>query len=116
MPQNTQASQNVLPPVRCSGNLRRRTGVWLGLSAWELMTGLCVSMIPDFLYRLGILSKPNLLAGIFLSASVLGFCIWFRRNKPPNYFTLWFFHNVAHPPAWRAPKHRSKKQFPILSD
>jgi hypothetical protein len=116
MAEQPQTPQDILPAVRCSGNLRRRTGVWMGLSAWEIMVGLCACTIPDFLYRLGILAKPNLLAGILLSAGFFGFCLWFRRNKPPNYFALWFYHHFGHPKAWRASRIRTERNFPLLED
>ncbi len=105
---------DVHPSVPCSRNLRRRTGIWLGIEAWELVTILCLSMIPDFLYRIGVLEHSNLLMGIGISGAALAFVILFKRNRPPNYFTLWVHHHFLHPTAWRAPRTGNRKW--IISD
>lgn len=115
MAQNKLISVEILPSIPCSRNLRRRTGVWLGIEAWELVVILCLSMIPDFLYRVGLISQPNLFVGIIISGCAMGFVILFKKNKPPNYFSIWLHHHFLHPKAWRAPRSTSHI-FPILDD
>lgn len=107
-------TQEIHPSISCSRNLRRRTGVWLGVEAMELLIILCLSLIPDILYRIGFLQKPNLLLGILISGSALGFVVLFKRNKPPNYFTLWLYHHLLHPKGWRA-TNGNLKLFPIIN-
>lgn len=111
----TRSSEEILPSIPCSRNLRRRTGVWLGVEAWELFVIALLSILPDLAYRVGILEKPRNLLGVLLSVAALGFVIVFKRNKPPHYFSLWVHHHFIHPPGWRAPKsaHRGN---PILDE
>lgn len=92
----------VHPFVPCSRNLRRRTGVFLGIEAWELVVILCLSMIPDFLYRIGLIQHVNFFTGLLVSAGALVFVILFKRGKQPNYFSIWLHHRILHPKAWRA--------------
>ncbi len=106
---------DIHPSIPCSRNLRRRTGIWLGIEAWELVMILCLSMIPDILYRIGVLDHSNLLTGIGISLGAMAFVILFKRNKPPNYFTLWMHHHFLHPPAWRAPRTENRECI-ILDD
>jgi hypothetical protein len=108
--------QTILPSVPCSRNLRRRTGVWMGLQAWEITICLCLSMIPDFLFRMGILQKPHLFLGILISALAMGFFVLFHRNKPPNYFSLWMHHHFLHPSGWRATRSATGERFPICEE
>lgn len=108
-------TETILPSIPCSRNLRRRTGVWLGVEAWELFGIALLSILPDLAYRVGLLDKPQNLLGVLISAAALGFVIVFKRNKPPNYFSLWFHHHFIHPPAWRAPK-TDYRENPILNE
>lgn len=114
MSDSKQTPQEILPSVPCSRNLRRRTGVWLGLQAWEIVIALCMSMITDFLFRMGFTETPNLFLGVLLSAIAMGFFILFHRNKPPNYFSLWMHHHWLHPDGWRVPR-SGDRTFPIAS-
>jgi hypothetical protein len=107
-------SQEILPSIPCSRNLRRRTGVWLGVEAWEFFIIGVLSLMPDILYRVGLLAKPQLLAGVLISGLALGFVILFKRNRPPNYFSLWLHHHFFHPSGWRAPK--TNEGWPILNE
>jgi hypothetical protein len=107
--------QEILPSIPCSRNLRRRTGVWLGVEAWELFVIALLSILPDLAHRTGLIEKPSLLAGLSLSGIALGFVILFKRNKPPNYFALWFHHYFLHPKNWRAPK-SGERTCPIFDD
>jgi len=72
-------------------------------------------MIPDFLYRVGILARPNLLLGLAISGAALMFVILFKRNKPPNYFSLWLHHHFLHPKEWRAPQNEAPP-FPVADE
>ena len=114
MSQNTRVEE-ILPSIPCSRNLRRRTGVWLGVEAWELFVIAVLSILPDLAYRMGFFEKPNLLLGLAISGSALAFVILFKRNKPPNYFVLWLHHHFLHPKAWRAPRSQTGPA-PILDD
>jgi hypothetical protein len=105
----------ILPSIPCSRNLRRRTGVWLGVEAWELFIIALLSLIPDLAYRIGIIEKPSLLASAAISGTALGFVVLFKRNKPPNYFAIWFHHHFIHPNEWRAPQSKERIS-PILND
>jgi hypothetical protein len=109
----TLQQQEILPSIPCSRNLRRRTGVWLGVEAWELFIIALLSLIPDLAYRIGIIEKPSLLASLAISGIALGFVVLFKRNKPPNYFALWLHHHFVHPNEWRAPQSK-EKTFPLL--
>lgn len=106
----------VHPSVPCSRNLRQRTGVFLGVEAMEILWIGCLSMIPDILRRIGVIEKPNILAGILMSAMAFGFVVIFKRNKPPNYFTLWIHHHFLHPKGWRAPESCTEDICPILNE
>ena len=108
--------QEILPSIPCSRNLRRRTGIWLGVEAWELFVIASLSIIPDLAYRMGLMEKPHLLLGLMMSSAALGFIIVFKRNKPPNYFSLWLHHHFLHPKGWRAPRSLTDIGFPILED
>ena len=112
---NAPVQEEILPSIPCSRNLRRRTGIWLGVEAWELFVIALLSIIPDLLYRMGFMEKPNLLLGSIISGTSLGFVILFKRNKPPNYFTLWLHHHFLHPKEWRASK-SGHHVFPVLED
>jgi hypothetical protein len=111
----TPSNEEILPSIPCSRNLRRRTGVWLGVEAWELFGIALLSILPDLAYRVGLLEKPRNLLGVLLSAAALGFVIVFKRNKPPHYFSLWVHHHFVHPSAWRAPKSEDRR-VPILGE
>jgi len=115
MPEKSHREE-VLPSIPCSRNLRRRTGIWLGVEAWELFVIAILSIIPDLAYRMGFIEKPNLLLGLLVSGAALGFVILFKRNKPPNYFSLWLHHHWIHPRSWRAPRTRTDNHWPILED
>lgn len=109
--------QDVLPYAHASRNLRRRTGIWLGVEAGELGICLCLSMIPDFAYRMGLIGKTNPLIGIGISGVSILFVILFKKGKQPNYFTLWARHHFLHPKeGWRAPRSRTVECHPILDD
>lgn len=110
-----EQSSEILPAIPCSRNLRRRTGLWLGVEAWELFVIALISVLPDIAYRIGFLEKPSLLSGLILSSTALGFVILFKRNKQPNYFTLWLHHHWLHPKEWRAPRSTETTSFPIES-
>ena len=105
----------ILPAIPCSRNLRRRTGIWLGVEAWELVVILCLSMVPDLMYRVGFLATSNLFLGLGISTAALAFVILFKRNKPPGYFSLWLHHHLLHPHGWRAPS-SSERLWPVLED
>ncbi|MDD2709097.1 MAG: hypothetical protein PHV34_14015 [Verrucomicrobiae bacterium] len=100
----SHSTEEILPSIPCSRNLRRRTGIWLGVEAWELFCIALLSILPDLAYRAGILETQQNLPGVLLSAAALGFVIVFKRNKPPRYFSLWIHHHFIHPTGWRAPK------------
>ncbi len=116
MSQNKPNAYEVHPSIPCSRNLRRRTGVWMGVEAMELLWIGCLSLLPDLLRRVGVFEKPHLLAGVLLSATAFGFVVLFKLNKQPNYFTIWIRHRFLHPEGWRAPKSRKNGEFPILED
>lgn len=105
--------EEILPSIPCSRNLRRRTGVWLGVEAWELFVIALLSILPDLAHRTGFIEKPSLLAGLSISGIALGFVVLFKRNKPPNYFALWLHHHFLHPKEWRSPQSK-ERIFPIL--
>jgi hypothetical protein len=106
---------DILPSIPCSRNLRRRTGVWLGVEAWELFGIALLSLIPDVAFRMGFVEKPSLLLSLTLSGGALGFVVLFKRNKPPNYFSIWLYHHFLHPEHWRAPQTKERTH-PILED
>ncbi|MDD2709237.1 MAG: hypothetical protein PHV34_14720 [Verrucomicrobiae bacterium] len=110
-----RSTEEILPSIPCSRNLRRRTGIWLGVEAWELFCIALLSILPDLAYRVGMLETPRNLPGILLSAAALGFVIMFKRNKPPHYFSLWFHHHFIHPSGWRSPKSDNRRS-PILDE
>ena len=112
----TSQPQEILPSIPCSRNLRRRTGVWLGVEAWELFVIALLSIIPDLGYRMGFTENPHLLIGLVISSAALGFVIVFKRNKPPHYFSLWLHHHLLHPKGWRAPRSVPYIGSPILED
>jgi hypothetical protein len=106
----------VLPSIPCSRNLRRRTGVWMGVEAWELFLIASLSLLPDVAYRIGLMESPNLLLGLAMSGTGLAFIVLFKRNKPPNFFAIWIHHHFIHPDAWRAPKASDPRKRPIKEE
>jgi len=110
-----RSSEDIHPTIRCSRNLKRRTGFLYGLTVWEFITCSLFATIPTILQGMGIIEESYLLTSLLMSAVALVFMIVFKRNRQANYFSLWIHHHLLHPNQWRAPA-RNDDSFPIIEE
>lgn len=95
---------NVLPSIRCSRNLRRRTGFMLGLEKTELAIVVSSGSVPALVQKLFALDHIPWWWTVGTLGVVYTVIATFKFGKQPNYPTLWWRNNFDLPPSWRAPK------------
>ncbi len=105
-----------LPSIPCSRNLRRRTGIFLGLEPNEIMAIAVSSLLPTFAQKMGLLDHVSPLFSLAILGGGLLFVVLFKKGKQPHYFSLWLHHHFLHPKAWRAPRTDLHNRWPILDD
>ena len=109
---NTQ----VLPSIRCSRNLRRRTGFLLGLEKTELGIVVISGAIPGMIQKLLSLDHISILWTVGTMGGFYLLVATFKFGKQVNYPVLWWRNQFVHPTEWRAPKSNQEQQWPILEN